>query len=199
MNEKYQRAITLIDEANALDPNQEEFEGRAVAREWLYSERLTAWVRKLEPDASETLRLAARSQHICRWKIPRHQFPAGKAGYHQWKNALKRLHADATSQILERAGYDDTTIARVRALNLKQGFPADAETRILEDALCLVFLEFQLADLAAKAEPGQVINALQKSWAKMTEKARMAALALRFAPREQALLSKALAAGQGVA
>ena len=39
---------------------------------------------------------------------------------------------------------------------------------MLEDALCLVFLEYQLADLAAKTAEDKTINALQKSWQKMT-------------------------------
>ena len=42
---------------------------------------------------------------------------------------------------------------------------------MLEDALCLVFLEFQLAGLAAKTAEDKTINALQKSWQKMTEAA----------------------------
>ena len=64
---------------------------------------------------------------------------------------------------------------------------------MLEDALCLVFLEFQFADLAAKTEADKVINALQKSWKKMTPAGQAAALKLDFAPREAALLKQALA------
>jgi hypothetical protein len=37
----------------------------------LYAQRLTDWVLRLSPDATEELRLAARCQHICRWEIPR--------------------------------------------------------------------------------------------------------------------------------
>ena len=197
--ERFQRAIALIDEANSRDPNSDLLEGQSVPRELLYSDRLTAWVLKLEPGASEALRLAARSQHICRWKIPRAEYPPGKAGYHQWKNDLKRFHADMTVGILKKAGYEESTVERVRALNLKQGFPVDPETRILEDALCLVFLEFQFADLAAKADSEKVVNALQKSWNKMTERARAIALTLPFGPPEQALLDRALGRSQGIA
>ncbi len=77
-------------------------------------------------------------------------------------------------------------------LNLKKNFPADAETRMLEDALCLVFLEFQLAALAAKSDDDKMINALQKSWDKMTEAARAEALKLNYGEREKALLQRAL-------
>jgi hypothetical protein len=197
MNEKFRKAIALIDEENSRDPNKELVNGALVPRELLYSQRLTGWVLKLEPNASEALRLAARSQHICRWKIPRASYSPDKAGYHKWKNDLKRFHAELTSELLRRVEYDAETIARVRALNLKQGFPADAETRLLEDALCLVFLEFQFAELAAKAAPEKVINALQKSWSKMTERGRAAALALQFGAREKELLDRALGDARG--
>jgi hypothetical protein len=80
----------------------------------------------------------------------------------------------------------------VQDLNLKKHFPADAETRVLEDALCLVFLQFQFADLAAKTDEDKTVNALQKSWAKMSEAARAEALKLEFGPREKALLQRAL-------
>ncbi|MGA2871183.1 MAG: DUF4202 family protein [Verrucomicrobiota bacterium] len=70
-------------------------------------------------------------------------------------------------------------------LNLKKNFPADPEVRVLEDALCLVFLEFQLAELAAKSDDEKMINALRKSWNKMTEAARTEALKLNYGEREK--------------
>ena len=77
-------------------------------------------------------------------------------------------------------------------MNLKKHFPADPLSRVMEDALCLVFLEFQFADLAAKTEAAKTINALQKSWGKMTEAGRAAALKLPYGPKEQSLLAAAL-------
>jgi hypothetical protein len=196
VNSKFQQAIALIDAENSRDPNIELIEGGSLPRELLYSQRLSAWVLRLDPAASEPLQLAARSQHISRWKIPRAQYPPTRAGYHQWKNDLKIFHADLTGRILTQVGYDPAIIARVRSLNLKEGFPQDAECRTLEDALCLVFLEFQLGELARKSESEKVINALRKSWAKMTPNARTAALALPYSNEEKALLERALAAHQ---
>jgi hypothetical protein len=65
---------------------------------------------------------------------------------------------------------------------------------VLEDALCLVFLEHQLSDLAAKTAEDKMINAVQKTWKKMTEQARTRALELAFAEKEKTLIEKALAA-----
>ena len=196
MNDRFQKAVALIDEENARDPNTEPLDGKPVPRELLYSQRLTHWLLRLEPNASEALQLAARSQHIARWKIPRSSYPEGRAGYLKWRNDLKRFHADLTSDILRRAGYDDATIQRVRALNLKTGFPSDPDARTLEDTLCLVFLEYQFADLAAKLDHEKIINALRKSWNKMTDRARAAALDLPFSPSEKALLAEALGNAQ---
>ncbi len=80
----------------------------------------------------------------------------------------------------------------MQALNLKKNFPRDPECRVLEDALCLVFRERQLGDLARKSTEDKVINALQKSWQKMTEAARAEALKLNYTPDEKALVEKAL-------
>jgi hypothetical protein len=138
------------------------------------------------------LRLAARCQHICRWEIPRASYPMTRAGYLKWRADLKKFHAQKAGEILQDVGYDATVVRRVQDLNLKKHFPADAETRVLEDALCLVFLQFQFADLAAKTDEDKTVNALQKSWAKMSEAARAEALKLEFGPREKALLQRAL-------
>jgi Domain of unknown function (DUF4202) len=111
----------------------------------------------------------------------------------KWRADLKKFHAQRAGEILREVGYDDETVRRVQDLNLKKNFPADPECRLLEDALCLVFLEFQLADLAAKTADDKVINALKKSWEKMTEAARAEALKLNYSEREKELIQKALA------
>jgi len=161
-------------------------------RELIYAQWLTEWVLKLAPNASEPLRLAARCQHICRWEIPRNSYPLDKPGYLRWRADLKKFHAQKSGDILREVGYDDATIQRVQELNLKKNHPTDPEVCVLEDALCLVFLEHQLAALAAKSEEEKVINALQKSWKKMTATARAAALKLNYGPREKALIESAV-------
>ena len=190
--ERFQRALQRFDEENSRDPNMETVDGIPRPRELVYSERLTDWVLKLKPDASEPLRLAARCQHVCRWTIPRDTYERTKAGYLRWRTDLKRFHAQKTGEILREVGYPDETVARVQALNLKKDFPQNPDSRVLEDALCLVFLQYQFAELASRSTDEQMINALRKSWNKMTEQARAEALKLSYGPRERALLEKAL-------
>jgi uncharacterized protein DUF4202 len=184
----FEAALLRFDAENSRDPNLENFQ----PRELLYAKRLTDWVLRLCPDASEELRLAARCQHICRWQSPRESYPMTRAGYLKWRADLKKFHAQKSGEILREVGYDEKTILRVQDLNLKKNFPNDPETQILEDALCLVFLEFQLADLAAKTADDKTINALQKSWDKMSEAARAEALKLNYGELEKILLQRAL-------
>ena len=188
-SQKFEEAIRCFDEENARDPNQE----NGQPRELLYARRLTDWVLRLNPNPSEAVRLAARCQHLCRWKIPRSDYPMTRPGYLKWRADLKKFHAQRAGEVLREVGYDDETIRRVQDLNLKKNFPADPECRLLEDALCLVFLEFQLTELAAKTDDDKMVNALKKSWEKMTEAARAEALKLNYSEREKALIQKALA------
>ena len=189
----FEAALRRFDEENARDPNTEIVNGVAQPRELVYAQRLYDWVLKLAPEASQELRLAARSQHICRWMIPRSNYPMDRAGYLKWRNDLKKFHADKSGLILRELGFPEATIVRVQALNLKKDFPKDPESRVLEDALCLVFLEFQFADLAARTSDDKIVNALRKTWNKMTPAAHEQALRLHYKPREQALLNLALA------
>src|SRR5439155_19524440 len=128
----------------------------------------------------------------CRWQVPRDSYPMTRAGYLQWREGLKKFHAEKAGEILREAGYPEEVIVRVQALNLKKNFPQDPESRVLEDALCLVFLERQFAALAAKTAEDKMIGALQKAWKKMTPAAQAIAKTLSYGPNEKAMREKAL-------
>ena len=192
--ERFKRALARFDEENSHDPNHQILKGVPQPRELVYAQWLTDWVLRLCPEASEELRLAARCQHIRRWEVPRNSYPMTRAGYLQWREGLKKFHAQKAGEILREVGYSEEVIARVQSLNLKKDLLKDPETRVLEDALCLVFLEHQFADLAAKTAEDKMVNAIQKTWKKMTERARAKALELSFGEREKKLIEKGLAA-----
>src|SRR5947199_9634008 len=115
---RFEAAIRLFDQENSRDPNLEIIEGVARPRELVYAERLTHWVLTLCPDASEELRLAARCQHICRWRVPRSSYPMTRAGYLKWREDLKKFHAEKAGEILRAVDYPQETVAKVQALNL---------------------------------------------------------------------------------
>jgi hypothetical protein len=194
--QRFAAAIRRFDEENSADPRKANLEGREEPYELAFARLLTEWVLRLAPDAPEELRLAARCQHLCRWQIPREKYPMTRAGYLRWREELKRFHAARAGEILREAGYPEEFVRRVQDLNLKRNFPQDPQSRVLEDALCLVFLERQLAELSAKSSEEKVLNALRKSWAKMTPKAQSLALKLNYGAREQKLIEKALGLGQ---
>ena len=189
---RFEAALRRFDEENARDPHIEQVAGVAHPRELLYAQWLTEWVLRLCPGASEELRLAARCQHLCRWMVPRESYPMTRAGYLKWREALKHIHAQRAGGILREVGYPEEVVARVQSLNRKKNFPHDAEGRVLEDALCLVFLEHQFAELASKTADDKMINALHKAWQKMTPAAQAQALKLSYSPNQHALLERAL-------
>ncbi|WP_141765682.1 DUF4202 domain-containing protein, partial [Hymenobacter coccineus] len=137
--------------------------------------------------------LAARCQHIRRWAIPRHDFPMDRPGYHQWRNTLKKYHAELAGQLLAEVGYDAETIARVQQLVQKLRLKDDPDVQLLEDVICLVFLEYYFLPFAAQHPEEKIIEIVQKTWPKMTARGHALALQLPFSPEALALVSKALA------
>ena len=93
LSPKQTQAFQAFDEYNSRDTVREEHEGQTYPKELLYAERMTARLNQFAPDATETLQLAARSQHIGRWEIPRNTYPMDRKGYLQWRNQLKSHHA----------------------------------------------------------------------------------------------------------
>lgn len=193
--DRFQRAIRSIDEANGEDPNSEVVDGVAQPKELRYGLRMQRWVEKLDSDASDALRLAARSQHIRRWEIPRGEYPMDRKGYLLWRTTLYTFHADTASELLRAVEYDDETIGRVRALLRKRNLRTDAEMQTLEDAAALVFIEHHLDDFLKRDDIGEekAIGIIRKTWRKMTERGHEAATALELSSGSAALLKKALA------
>jgi hypothetical protein len=188
---RFAEACRRFDQQNAEDPQMEACEGGLRPRELVYAERLTRWVLKLAPNASEALRLAARCQHLRRWMIPRDQYPMTRAGYLEWRSTLKQFHADQGSAVLREVGYPESMVTRVRELNLKRNLASDPEMQVLEDALCLVFLQWQFGELARKTDEAKTVNALRKSWRKMSPAGRAEALKLSYDALEQRLIARA--------
>jgi len=178
--QRFDQAIARFDAANAEDPNRELAEGRERPKALLYAERLTAMLARLVPDASEALRLAARCQHLQRWKIPRADYPMTLDGYFQWRTRLRDFHVDLAGAILTEVGYDGATIARVASLTRKEALKTDPEAQALEDVVALVFLESYLADFVAEHrdyDEAKLADILTKTAKKMSAQGREAAVA----------------------
>ena len=168
----------MFDEAHREDPRKLTVQGQEVAWSLLYHGRLHHWVERLADPASESLLLAARCQHIRRWKIPRSDYPMDRSGYLRWRRTLLRFHAEQGREILERAGYEEETIRRVQELVQKLRLKLDPEVQLFEDAICLVFLENEFVDFLGKHEEEKTIEVLQKTWKKMSSQGHRVALEL---------------------
>lgn len=190
---RFQRAIDRFDAANAEDPNSELVDGVAQPRELVYARRMTAHLERYRPDAPEPVRLAARCQHIRRWVSARADFPEGRAGYRQWRAELARFHASTAAVILREVGYDAPVVARVESLLRKERLESDPDVQLLEDVICLVFLDHYLADFASKQEDSRLLNVLAKTWSKMSAEGRVAALELDLPAAERSLVERAIA------
>jgi len=192
---RFAAAIARFDAANSEDPHKEVFEGTGYPKELLYAQRMSAWLDRFAPEASEALKLAARAQHIQRWAIPRSEYPMTRKGYDEWRNRLARFHADTAAEILRKVGYDEETIQRVESLLLKDRIKLDPEGQTLEDVICLVFLEFYFAPFAKDYAEPKLVGIVRKTWRKMSERGHEAALGLapKLPPDLLAVVQKALA------
>lgn len=188
---RFKEAIEKFDAANGEDPRTELVDGAASPRELLFSIRVYEWVRKLVVEPSEELLLSARAHTLRRWMIPRDRYPMTTPGYHQWRDALAAFHADQAASILKQVGYDELTIARVRALITRQDWRTDREGCALEDADCLVFLETKLADYLDEWDEKKTVKILKKTLRKMTPAGLQHVAGLRLNDRCAGLLQQA--------
>jgi hypothetical protein len=191
-DERLDRVLHLIDEANARDPHREIWQGQAQPKELLYGLRMTGWLERLRPEASDLLRIAARGQHLRRWEVPRDSYPATREGYLRWRSYLYGFHADRVAELMTQAGYAPESIERVKTMVRKKGLKTDPDVQAIEDAACLVFLEFYFPEFAATQPAEKLLGIVRKTWAKMSEQARQLALEIQFPDSIRSMLLQAL-------
>jgi hypothetical protein len=188
------RAIAAIDAANGGDPFTIVVDGVERPKEQAHAEAMTAWVQRLDPDPTEAQLIAARAHHLRRWSIPRTSYPDGRAGYLRWRTTLRKQHAAEVADILRDAGYGDDVIDRVQQIINKVGLGKnpDPAVQVHEDALCLVFIETQLAGLADQLGEDKTVDVIAKTAKKMSPRAIELAAGLPLGEREHALLVRAV-------
>lgn len=137
-----EKALRLIDEAHATDPNTTDA-GRPY--ELHYAEQMTKYLDLHTADPDPLLTVAVRAQHFRRWEVPRDSYPRTKVGYYAWRTYLKKRQAEQVKDICLQCGFSEEEAGRVAALiakeDLKKGEgQGDADAQVLEDCACLVFL-----------------------------------------------------------
>ncbi|MDO5981086.1 DUF4202 domain-containing protein [Flavivirga spongiicola] len=189
---RFETTIALIDKKNSEDINTYQVFGLNYPKELLYSLRMSRKLLQFNPNASRALQIAARAQHICRWKIARDEYPMDRIGYLKWRETLKKMHAELTTEILNQVGYDTSFIDRVSSLINKKFIKKNEESQVLEDTICLVFLDYYFEEFVAKHDDEKIINILKKTWIKMSDKGHEAALQLNFSDKSLSLIKQAI-------
>jgi hypothetical protein len=184
-------ALAAIDAANAEDPTTIVVAGQRRPKELAHAELVTGWIRCLDPDADDAQILAGRASHLRRWTTPRSDFPDGRVGYRRWRTEAKARHAEEVAALLAGAGYADDVIARVQAIIRKDGLGTDPAVQVHEDALCLVFLETQLDEVADGVGDDKAVEILARTAVKMSPAAVEAAGTLGLSARGAALWQRA--------
>ena len=194
--DRFDRAIAAIDTANADDPHTIELRGEVRPKEQAHAELMTDWVRRLDPTADDAQLLAARAHHLRRWSVPRSSYPDGRAGYLRWRTGLRKQHAAEVAVLLADVGYDEATIERVQTIINKVGLNkegADPAVQVHENALCLVFLETQLAATVDQLGDDKMIEVIQKTAAKMSPSGLAQVAEIPMRDGDRALVARALA------
>lgn len=143
----YEVARARIDSLHKTDPAYEAHQRNEqldVVDELQYADSMERWVGDLlklssptssqgpgspsEPNSklnADLVRLAARCQHLERFKTPRSSYPDGKAGYLRWRSKLYVLQADRAREVLLSSGLPpeqaDQVHKWVRKAELKPG------------------------------------------------------------------------------
>jgi hypothetical protein len=188
----FKKAMDAFDHYNLKDPNQEIVNGQRVSKELAYAERMTNLLLQYNPESSEYLQLAARSQHIGRWEIARSSYPMDRKGYMQWRNKLKEHHIAIVEPILKNSGYDEPTIEKVKFLLLKKELTSNPDMQTLEDVICLVFLKYYVEEFVAKRTREKVVDILHKTIKKMSAKAIESAAEIPLSDNVKSMIHEAV-------
>ncbi len=177
---RLQKTLDLIDAANSEDPNMETVDGESVPKELLYGQRMSEMIERFRPDADDEMKIAVRAQHIQRWKSPRSDYPMNRQGYLQWRVHLYKFHADTVGEIMERVGWPQESIERVKKAVGKKGIKINPDSQLLEDIADLVFLEHYMEAFVEKHpeyDEEKWLDIIRKTWKKMSAEAQAFALA----------------------
>ncbi len=189
---RFRHVIGLIDAVNATDPNIVEVDGQSLPGEHVYGRRMSETLNRMHPDAPECLRIAARGQHIERWKVPRKGYPPGRSGYLEWRKHQRSFQARRLGELMAEAGYAADDVERVGALIRKERLKQDPVAQMLEDVICVMFFEHYLTGFVTRVDEEKLAGILAKTWNRMSEHGHEAVLQLNLPAGVPALLEYGL-------
>lgn len=177
---RFRDVMSAIDAVNAEDPNLVRIDGQELPAEFVYGHRMSETLDRMDPDASECLQIAARGQHIGRWRVSRKKFPPGRSGYLEWRTRQRECQAKRLGDLMASSGYSAGDVERVGSLIKKKRLKVDADAQMLEDVICVAFLEHYLPGFMSRVDEGKLAAILAKTWKRMSEHGHKHALQLRL-------------------
>lgn len=172
MSGDLEAVLAAIDRANAADPSLERDGAGEQPKALLYGQRMSAELDRVCPEASTHLQIAARGQHIERWKMPRDSYPEGRKGYLMWRRAQAEAHGGRVAELMTEAGFAAADGQRVAQMLRKEGIKRDPEVQMLEDVICLVFLRWYFSAFASGRAAEQIYGIVAKTARKMSPEGR---------------------------
>ncbi|KXZ43417.1 hypothetical protein GPECTOR_91g571 [Gonium pectorale] len=217
------KCVAAIDELNAKDPSQVEFEGRRHPYRLLYSVWLTDWVAKLDPGAPDELFILARGKAVESWRlveIKRDDYSPNSIGQKQWEVDRKAWLANRLKGVMKEAGYSDASCSLVEDFMLGRDLPDPRDVRLydvtgpmgainfrllellrmvqtLRDAEALLFLERTFPKMFEAMPADDVLAAVRRELGGVSKKCLAAALQQPWPPLQKKLLARALPAPPG--
>lgn len=191
-NNALTQTLNAIDQINIADPNSVLIDGETHPKEFIYSKQMSACLHQYWSEPSELIQIAVRAQHIKRWHLKRTNYALGKTGYMLWRKDQGKLHAQLTAELMQKNGYCAEDAAIVASVLKKEKLKSNPLTQTLEDVACLVFLQFYFADFATKHSEEKLVDIVQKTWRKMSDKAQNIALTFTLPNHLANIVKKAL-------
>ena len=192
MGTRFRDVMAAIDAANAEDPNLVRLDRKMLPAELDYGHRMCETLNRMDPDASECLQIAARGQHVGRWRVPHKNYSPGRSGYLQWRRYQRDCQAKLLGDLMTQSGYSTDEIERVGSLIKKKALKTDADAQMLEDVICVAFFEHYLLGFINRVDEEKLAGILAKTWKRMSEQGHKYASQLQLPQGISELLARGL-------
>ena len=95
-------------------------------------------------------------------------------------------------ELMAASGYRSEDIERVWSLIKKKQLKVDADAQMLEDVICVAFLEHNLPSFMTQVDEEKLAGILAKTWKRMSEHGHKYALQLQLPQGVAELLERGL-------
>lgn len=147
------------------------------------------WVLKLKPDADIALQLAALGHDIDRSIEDRRKRREDFAIYDEYKKEHALLSAKIMCEILQKHGFDEATIAKVKKLIENHEVGGEGDVEVLKEADSITYFN-SLSHYRQMHTPEQTIDKIKFMYNRLNDKAKSMVNQIDFKDAELTKLFK---------